>query len=185
MAPGSPGFPGERDIHPPWQGSEPAAHPRGCPPEVGEPCAARARSVRTASRATRRERSNTFENLGKRIAPRRARPRRRLEVPSIERSGRRDLSRCRWSGHVRTRLAIDARGDCSPHEWTTRQACHPRLIPPEGTTSVAEGAFSTARLSVGPTRPTPPRLEWSRRIRPPSSQHPQTSSTSTIEARGL
>lgn len=71
------------------------------------------------------------------------------------------------------------------HEWRTRPACHPRLIPPEGTTPVAEGAFSTARLSVGPTRPTPPRLEQGRRFRLPSSQHPQTSSTSTIEARGL
>lgn len=45
--------------------------------------------------------------------------------------------------------------------WTTRHACRPRLIPREGTTPVAEDAFSTARKSVGPTRPTPPRLECS------------------------
>jgi hypothetical protein len=41
----------------------------------------------------------------------------------------------------------------------TLRYCRPRLIPREGTTPVAEGAFSTARQSVGPTRPTPPRLE--------------------------
>jgi hypothetical protein len=86
--------------------------------------------------------------------------------------------------NVRTRLAIDAHGDCSPHEWTTSKLAIRGLFPVRGRPPSPKVPFLPLdRASV--RRDQRPRGSSGAGVRPPSSQHPQTSSTSTIEARGL
>jgi len=148
VAPAARGCPRNRDIHPPWQRSEPAAHRRnahfGALREVGEPCCSE-----ESRRAARRERSNAYRTFGgERLREEQNAAAGSRCLPS--RGPEAAISRgADGPSHVRTRLASASNGDCSPHEGTKdllRRALLPSeaYSPLKGTTSVAEDAFSTA-----------------------------------------